>query len=289
MLRVSKKAPNSGKKRSKSRQPSRTLSPTRRLNDLDGSTWAKFSLSVWAISKSKSERTLHHPAIFPLELCQRLVRMFSMPKDLIIDPFCGSGTTLVAAHELGRRGVGLDINPQFVDMSNRRLTQTSLLEDRERASAYRDEGKNLLKYLEPGTAQLCITSPPYWNIHTRKRSADYKTPRPYSSLEGDIGNISDYSEFLNQLKEILGVVFKAIRVGGYCAVIVMDIRVLDKFIPFHIDVSTIMESVGFKFSDVIIWDRTKEYNNLRTLGYPYKFIVNKVHEYILVFQKSRGE
>ena len=215
--------------------------------------------------------------------------MFSMPKDLIIDPFCGSGTTLVAAHELGRRGVGLDINPQFVDMSNRRLTQTSLLEDRERASAYRDEGKNLLKYLEPGTAQLCITSPPYWNIHTRKRSADYKTPRPYSSLEGDIGNISDYSEFLNQLKEILGVVFKAIRVGGYCAVIVMDIRVLDKFIPFHIDVSTIMESVGFKFSDVIIWDRTKEYNNLRTLGYPYKFIVNKVHEYILVFQKSRGE
>jgi hypothetical protein len=47
-----------------------------------------------------------------------------------------------------------------------------------------------------------------------------------------------------------------------------------------------MEEINFTLNDIIIWDRQKEYNSMRPLGYPYSFIVNKIHEYILIFKKK---
>jgi hypothetical protein len=49
-----------------------------------------------------------------------------------------------------------------------------------------------------------------------------------------------------------------------------------------------MKAIGFVLEDIIIWNREREYNNLRPLGYPYVFIVNKVHEYILIFKKQQA-
>ena len=65
----------------------------------------------------------------------------------------------------------------------------------------------------------------------------------------------------------------------------MDLRKKNRFYPYHIDISHLMEDIGFIFDDTIIWDRAQEYNNLRPLGYPSVFRVNKVHEFILIFQK----
>jgi DNA modification methylase len=72
---------------------------------------------------------------------------------------------------------------------------------------------------------------------------------------------------------------------GYFIMNVMDLRKKSNFYPLHIDASTIAKEVGFSFEDIIIWDRQPEYNNMRPLGYPYKFIVNKVHEYLLILRK----
>ena len=54
----------------------------------------------------------------------------------------------------------------------------------------------------------------------------------------------------------------------------------------HSDVAVEMQKIGFIYDDIIIWDRQYEYNNMRPLGYPYKFRINKVHEYILIFIKK---
>ena len=72
---------------------------------------------------------------------------------------------------------------------------------------------------------------------------------------------------------------------SYFIVNVMDLRKKDKFYSLHTDTSVIAKEVGFSLEDIIIWDRQQEYNNMRPLGYPYKFIVNKVHEYLLIFRK----
>ena len=93
---------------------------------------------------------------------------------------------------------------------------------------------------------------------------------------------------MNELKAIFEKVYIALKPGKRCVVIVMDIRQGSKFIPFHIDICRMMKDIGFVLEDIIIWNRGKEYNNLRPLGYPYVFIVNKVHEYILIFKKQKG-
>ena len=88
-----------------------------------------------------------------------------------------------------------------------------------------------------------------------------------------------------ELRNIFEQVFIAMKPKSYCCAIVMDLRKKNRFYPYHIDISQLMEDIGFVFNDIIIWDRSQEYNNLRPLGYPSVFRVNKVHEFILIFQK----
>jgi DNA modification methylase len=281
-----------------------------RLNDLDGKTWERYSISIWSITKTPEEAKFKHPAMFPVELCKRLIEIYTKVGEIVLDPFMGSGSTLVAAKKLGRKGIGFDINPEFVNLARERLSNVTKVElgiqlkmhtfsEEETPSSnkisplaviepeiYCEDAEKLLDYVPSNSVDLCITSPPYWEIHRRKRTADYKEPRPYSQLERDLANIPNYDHFLVALKNIFAKVYEVLKPGKRCVVIVMDLRVLNKFIPYHIDVINFMNDIGFRLEDIIIWDRRLEYSNLRPLGYPYVFIVNKVHEYILIFKKE---
>jgi site-specific DNA-methyltransferase (adenine-specific) len=73
---------------------------------------------IWNITGAS---TKHHPAPFPLELAMRLVRMFSFTEDTVLDPFCGTGTTMVAAMRTGRSSVGVDVDPEYCRMAARYL------------------------------------------------------------------------------------------------------------------------------------------------------------------------
>jgi site-specific DNA-methyltransferase (adenine-specific) len=64
-----------------------------------------------------------HPAPFPLELAHRLVRMFSFWGDTVLDPLMGSGTVIVAAARAGRRGIGRDLEPAYVELARSRLSR----------------------------------------------------------------------------------------------------------------------------------------------------------------------
>ena len=66
----------------------------------------------------------------------------------------------------------------------------------------------------------------------------------------------------------------------------MDIRKKSNFYPLHCDLITELRKHNYLLDDIIIWDRQPEYNNMRPLGYPYKFRINKVHEYLLIFIKE---
>ncbi len=73
---------------------------------------------IWNITGASTKQ---HPAPFPLELATRLVRMFSFSGDTVLDPFCGSGTTMVAALRTGRNSIGIDIDPEYCQMAARYL------------------------------------------------------------------------------------------------------------------------------------------------------------------------
>lgn len=253
-----------------------------RANDLDGKTWTRYSVSVWNdIRKTAEERALRHPAMFPAALAERLIRCFTTTYDLtVLDPFAGVGSTVMAAEALGKVGVGLDISEEYLETALKRPVT-----GRGGRRMYLADANDLLRYVEEESVDLVITSPPYWDILLRKRTADHKQTRHYGDDERDLGRIADYEEFLNALSSVFEKVFAALRPGKYCCVVVMDVRKKSRFYPLHADLARRMETLGFIWDDIIVWDRSQEYNNLRPLGYPAVFRVNKVHEYILIFKK----
>ncbi len=80
------------------------------------------TLDVWDIPPESANR-VRHPAPFPVELPQRLIELYTFSGDVVLDPFLGSGTTVVAAHRTGRRGVGFDLDPAYVDLARARLKE----------------------------------------------------------------------------------------------------------------------------------------------------------------------
>ncbi len=78
------------------------------------------TLDVWDIPPESAKR-VHHPAPFPVELPERLIRLYTYAGDLVVDPFMGSGSTLVAAAKVGRRYVGYDLDPAYVEIARARV------------------------------------------------------------------------------------------------------------------------------------------------------------------------
>ena len=99
----------------------------REASKLDKEFWLSMKNSdVWLMKPEKSGGNRSHAAPFPLELPTRLVKAYSFVGETVIDPFMGSGTTLLAAATQGRNGVGYDINPEFCAMAEKRLKETLL-------------------------------------------------------------------------------------------------------------------------------------------------------------------
>lgn len=105
------------------RKPGGYRKPTeeqRRLSRLTKPEHAEWFQQFWNLSGASTKT---HPAPFPLELAYRLVRMFSFHGDVVLDPFCGTGTTVLAAMKCGRRGIGVDVDIAYLRMSWRRLRE----------------------------------------------------------------------------------------------------------------------------------------------------------------------
>ncbi len=264
-----------------------------KLNTLSGSDWLKFSFSIWRdIKKGPIDKDVSNPASYPVELPQRLIKILTSPGAQVLDPFMGSGSTVIASILEGRNSIGIELSEKFFLEAKKRTEMLSLERFSDPSisvSLYNGNSLNLEKFVENESIDLCITSPPYWDILNRKRSADKKDTVNYSDNVEDLGNIPGYKDFLQKLAHVFSKVYTVLKNGGYCVIVVMDIRKGGDFFPFHSDISSFMQNIGFKFKDIIIWDRQKEYNRMRPLGYPYSFVVNKVHEYILIFKKNKIE
>ncbi len=96
---------------------------TRVLSVISDENHKRWFQSIWSGVGGASTR--NHPAPFPEELAQRLVRMFSFVGDTVLDPFMGTGTTTVAAAKWGRNSIGVEIDPRYLEMSEKRIRQAT--------------------------------------------------------------------------------------------------------------------------------------------------------------------
>jgi modification methylase len=95
--------------------------PDRGESDIERDAFMQATLSVWEIQPVSAKR-IGHPAPFPEELADRVIRLYSYVDDVVLDPFAGSGTTCVAAAKAGRHYVGYEIEPSFVELAQNRLS-----------------------------------------------------------------------------------------------------------------------------------------------------------------------
>jgi site-specific DNA-methyltransferase (adenine-specific) len=103
------------------RKPGGYRKPTNQQRDasrIEKDAFYRWFQQIWNITGASTKQ---HPAPFPLELATRLVRMFSFTEDTVLDPFCGSGTTMVAALRTGRNSIGIEIDPEYCRMTARYL------------------------------------------------------------------------------------------------------------------------------------------------------------------------
>ncbi|MFZ5500468.1 MAG: DNA-methyltransferase [Candidatus Micrarchaeota archaeon] len=125
------------------RKPGGYRKPTeeqRRLSMIDKKKYGEWFQQFWMLSGAS---TKNHPAPFPLELAYRLVRMFSFWGDTVLDPFVGTGTTMLAAERADRNSIGIDIDEEYCRMALRRLhTESSGLFSQKRITFERVCEKN---------------------------------------------------------------------------------------------------------------------------------------------------
>lgn len=103
------------------RKPGGYRKPTeeqRKMSKIEEKDYNKYFQQIWNIQGAS---TKEHPAPFPLELANRLVKMFSFFGDTVLDPFCGSGTTMLAAIKNNRNSIGIEVDPKYCKMAIERI------------------------------------------------------------------------------------------------------------------------------------------------------------------------
>ncbi len=89
-------------------------------SDITKSEFMNWTNGVWVFN-GESKKKIGHPAPFPLELPRRCIKLFSFVGDTVLDPFAGSGTTLIASAMLNRRGIGVEIDSQYCELARKRI------------------------------------------------------------------------------------------------------------------------------------------------------------------------
>lgn len=273
------------------------------FNGLSPTEWAILSKNVWNdLSSPRNKHQLEHGAVFPVKLAERVIQMYSGKGDHVLDPFAGIGTTLIAARNLDRQAIGIELNPRFVKIGETWLRESqSLFERRGECRLVWGDCRSLRDYVPAERVQVTVTSPPYADFirkslqdrsTTHKKSAikydNNSTVKAYSNDNRDFGNLP-YAKFLQEIKEVLRANCEVTRVGGYSAWVVKDYRDTKNkipYVPFHSDLARLGEEVGFAFHDLIVWDQTGQ-RRLVLLGYPTVLYTNQNCSFIVVFRRTK--
>lgn len=276
-----------------------TADTENRLNGLSAQEWLKFT-KTWFIHnpppRKKDERL--HPAKYPENMIAEFITFFTKPGAVVFDPFVGTGSTLVACHNTNRNGIGIELQEKYARIARERL---QLLESQHKLTT---EGSNLIAkqlVLQGNSADidkvwkqyslpeidLVITSPPYGPMLNKKglvtkdreeEGLDLK----YSDDSNDLGNVSNYEEFVQRLVGIFVNIKPKIKNKGHLVVILQNYMDKGEYKTLAWDVGKEL-SRHFQLRGERIW--CQDNKTLYPYGYKYSFVPNVHHHYCLILKK----
>lgn len=260
------------------------------LNELTPQEWIKFSKSWFILDPVVNRRQIAaHPAAFPVELPTEFIGFFTRQGQCVLDPFAGTGTTLLAAQQLGRSARGIELEPEFIRFAaeHQQITieagdATTLLDDQ---NLHSDEAYDYL-----------FTSPPYMNALRTSRGGNKDTrhkkrktrhqPTIYGDNPLDIGNIADTKEYIARLVQTFTHAHRTLKPGAYCTIVVQNLNFNGNLYPIAWQIAIAMlDTKLWELKGEKIWCQARR--RLGIYGYPTTYATNNFHHYCITFRKPK--
>jgi len=274
------------------------VDPRNQLNELTATEWLPETVSVWTqkglgASHPDAQIERQHPAPFSFTDVARLITFFTKRNGIVLDPFVGVGSTLKACALHERSGIGIELNPKYVQLTHERLLRELPLHinSNHNQRVIQGDAREVLSQLLENSVDFVVTSPPYGSIlhkedhkARQERIANGLDTR-YSDDFRDLGNIHSYDVFLDEVAKILGGCKRVLKSKKYMAIVVSDYRHGSKYVMFHADLAQSLEAYGFQLRGItVLYQRHKR---IFPYGYPFSFVPNIHNQFILIMQNEK--
>jgi len=236
---------------------------------------------------------LVHPAKFPETMAQEFIEFFTKKGETVLDPMCGTGSTLVAALRAGRNSYGIELNPRYAEIAKQ------IIQDERAGLGEGVEGlKSEVINADASSAidlrlpmfDYVLTSPPYWDmLHAKgaetqkKRRASADLDVHYSDDPNDLGNIRDYEAFLEKLVAIYERLKPLLREKAYLTIIVKNVKKGGRIYPLAWDLARELGRT-YTLKDEKIW--LQDNQPLAPFGLGSAWVSNTFHHYCLQFRNE---
>lgn len=272
-----------------------------KLNDLTGKEWTLFINSVFHThySTKGSESYAHeirkvHPSPKPPQLMKELISFFTKEEEIVFDAFVGVGGTLLGAALAKRKAFGFDLNEAYLHAYQRAAKSLNL----EVFKTFCGDSLELLNdnrlmnsILNNSKISLMLIDPPYSNMMSKpKTGGDVEVygnvATPFTNDSNDLGNMNRQN-FLEALRTSVELTLPYIKKEGYVVIFIKDLQPNKKDINFlHAEVVNELNKIPkLYFKGMKIWADTS--TKLYPYGYPFSFVANQIHQYILIFRNEK--
>ncbi len=234
------------------------------------------STTVWSFARRGNWATHRsdYRGNWSPQVARNLILRYSCEGDSVLDPMVGGGTTLIECKLTGRRGIGIDINPEAIRIAKERLNF-------DYPFSYPQELRigdvRNLKHIGDRSVDFILTHPPYSDII---KYSDGVIP-------GDLSNVHSIDDFCNEIEKAAREFYRVLKPGKYCAVLIGDTRRNKFYVPLAYNVMVRFIEANFILKEDII----KIQHNCKATGFwvrksiKYNFLLI-MHEHIFVFYKQ---
>lgn len=271
------------------------------LNHMAGGAWTYFTNSVLntAFKTSGEDSFAHkirkiHPTPKPPQLMRDIIEFFTKEREMVFDYFMGVGGSLLGAGVCNRRAIGIDLNPEYIEAYKSAAAEIGCEEFpciEGDCLEILSNNEKMAELLGEEKISLVLIDPPYGNMMSREKTgADIKVygnvATPFTDSDKDFGNLT-LDIFFDRLKESVELVLPYVKKRGHVVIFIKDLQPSGKETNLlHAQIIDKLNEIGnLNYKGMKIWaDQTAK---LFPYGYPFSFVANQIHQYILIFRKEK--